>query len=119
MVERRTTSRRRVYYGGRIAFHARTSTLDCIVRNVSESGARVELDNPAVLPDQVDLTIARQGVSYFARIVWRRANMAGVALDGPRRHVAALPLDLALRLRATERINRQLRARLIRLCSEF
>ncbi|MFZ5737808.1 MAG: PilZ domain-containing protein [Pseudomonadota bacterium] len=119
MVDRRSTCRQRVYYGGRLAFHERTSTFDCIVRNYSEGGAKIELGNPAAVPDTVELLIARQGVAYFGRIVWRRENVAGLALHGPRRHVASLPLDIALRLRATERINRQLRAELIRLRSEF
>lgn len=118
MFDRRRTFRRRVYYGGRLVFHKRSSTFDCIVRNFSEVGAKVEVDNPAAVPDAVELLIARQGVAYFGRVVWRLDHMAGLVLETPRRHLASLPLDIALRLRATERVNQQLRARLIQLRSE-
>jgi len=119
MLERRSGLRRRAYYGGRLAFHARTATIDCIVRNLSAEGAQIELGNPAAVSDRVDLSITHQGVSYFGRIVWRRKNSAGLWLDAPRRQGSELPLDLALRIRATERVNAQLRARLAQLQSEF
>jgi len=119
MHERRNSLRRRVYYGARLAFHGRTATFDCIVRNLSQDGAQIEFDNPAAVPDRVDLSIARQGIAYFGRIVWRRENRAGLRLDPPRRQASELPLDLALRIRAIERVNVQLRARLAQLQSEF
>jgi hypothetical protein len=40
MMDRREAFRGRVYYGGRLAFNDRKSTLDCIVRNFSQAGAR-------------------------------------------------------------------------------
>lgn len=119
MNERRNGLRRRVYYGARLAFHGRAATFDCIVRNLSQDGAQIELDNPAAVPERVDLSIACKGVAYFGRIVWRRHNRAGLWLDPPRRQPSELPLDLALRIRATERVNVQLRARLAQLQSEF
>jgi len=118
MMDRRAGFRRRVYYGGRLAFHGRKATMDCIVRNFSAGGAKIELDSPATIPDRVDLTIARHGIAYFGRVVWRHERLAGLALETPQRQVAAVPLDLALRLRAADRINRQLRARLLQLTSE-
>jgi hypothetical protein len=45
MLERRQHPRNRVYYGGMIAFNARNSTLACVVRNVSNRGAKIEFDN--------------------------------------------------------------------------
>jgi hypothetical protein len=118
MVERRTSLRRRVYYGGRLAFRARTATIDCIVRNFSTGGAKIELDYPAAAPDRVDLTIARTGIAYLGRIVWRSGRLAGLSLETTQRQDSSLRLDIALRLRATERVNRQLRARLVQLQSE-
>lgn len=119
MFDRRCTARQRVYYGGRLVFQARASTFDCIVRNFSGNGAQVEVDNPAAVPDTVELMIPRQGICYFGRIVWRLENMAGLVLETPRRHVDSLPLDIALRLRATERVNQQLRTQLSDLRSQF
>jgi hypothetical protein len=118
MLERRHHQRRRVYYGGRIAFHRRTASIDCIVRNFSSDGAKVQLECPAVVPDLVDLTIARKGVAFLARVVWRRADEAGLVLHSPRTVEPELPLDIALRIRATERANQSLRNQIEQLRSE-
>jgi hypothetical protein len=62
MLERRQDFRRRVYYGGRLAFNDRKSTLDCIVRNFSQVGAKIETNGGAILPDELDITIERRVV---------------------------------------------------------
>jgi len=54
MFERRLRPRSRVYYGGMVAFNARGSTLACVVRNFSQHGARIEFENSAAIPEQVD-----------------------------------------------------------------
>jgi PilZ domain len=118
MLDRRQRFRGRVYYGGSIAFNARSSTIDCVVRNFSPFGAKVDLDNTALLPDEVDFVIRRRAFCCVARIVWRRANEAGLAFRNPRQLDPAVPLDLALRLRASERARKELRARIEQLGSE-
>jgi hypothetical protein len=60
MLERRQHPRNRVYYGGMVAFNARNSTLDCVVRNFSQRGAKIEFENSAMLPDHVDFEVARR-----------------------------------------------------------
>jgi hypothetical protein len=118
MLDRRQGFRGRVYYGGVIAFNARNSTMDCLIRNFSPFGAKVEFANTALLPDEVDLTIARKGFCCLARIVWRRANQAGFAFRNPKQVSAPMPLDWAIRLRASERARRSLQARVEQLSSE-
>ena len=78
MLERRQYPRNRVYYGGMVAFNARNSTLDCVVRNFSQRGAKIEFENSAMLPDRVDFEVARRGLSCLARLVWRDRNAAGL-----------------------------------------
>ncbi|MGA7016342.1 MAG: PilZ domain-containing protein [Pseudolabrys sp.] len=58
------------------------STMDCRVRDFSATGARVQLTNTAIVPDQFDLTIARKERSFRASMVWRSVNEAGVAFLG-------------------------------------
>jgi hypothetical protein len=117
MLDRRQKVRGRVYYGGVIAFNARNSTMQCVVRNFSPFGAKVEFDNTALLPDEVDFTIPRKGFSCLARIVWRRAKAAGFAFRNPKQSNAPIPLDWAIRLRASERARKDLRARIEQLRS--
>jgi hypothetical protein len=77
VIERRQLPRGRVYYGGMVAFNARGSTLACVVRNFSRFGAKVEFENPALVPDEVDFDIERKRLSCPARLVWRDRHAAG------------------------------------------
>ncbi len=84
MLERRQFPRDRVYYGAMVAFNARSSTLACVVRNFSPRGARIEFENSAAMPEQVDFEIARRGLSCLARLVWCDRNAAGLAFSNVR-----------------------------------
>jgi hypothetical protein len=123
MLERRQFPRERVYYGGMVAFNARSSTLACVVRNFSPRGARIEFKNPATMPEQVDFEIARRGLSCLARLVWCDRNAAGLAFSEVResnvqQSGALIPLDWARKLRTTERENAKLRSRIDQILSE-
>ncbi|KRR20665.1 pilus assembly protein PilZ [Bradyrhizobium lablabi] len=119
MLERRRHPRGRVYYGGMIAFNARNSTLDCIVRNFSRGGAKIEFENSAILPDQIDFEVVRRGLSCHARPVWRDHNTAGLMFCGEHDMSSVIPLEWARKLRASERSNRRLKSRLNQLLNEF
>jgi hypothetical protein len=77
-MERRRHPRGKSLYGGVIAFNARQSTVDCVVRNFSAHGAKIEMAGTALLPDEFDLSIARKDTSFRARLIWRNALEAGV-----------------------------------------
>jgi len=117
MIERRQSTRARVIYGAVIAYNGRQSTVDCVVRNFSENGAKVEFDNPAQLPDSVDLVITKKNRAFLAQITWRQANEAGLAFRSAERD-APIPLDWARRLRACESDKRTLQDRLNQILSE-
>ena len=119
MLDRRQHSRNRVYYGGKVAFNARNSTLACVVRNFSQRGAKIEFENSAMLPDRVDFEIERRGLSRRAHLVWRDQNAAGLVFSDAQETSDVIPLDLARKLRATERANRRLQSRLDQLLSEL
>jgi hypothetical protein len=117
MVERRQSARARVIYGGVIAYNRRQSTIECVIRNFSEGGAKVEFDNPAVLPEVIDLLIAKKDRAFTAKIAWRQANQAGLAFQSAQQD-APIPLDWARRLRACEAERRELQDRIAKLLSE-
>ena len=116
-MERRQNARARVIYSGVIAYNDRSSTVDCVVRNFSEDGVKVEFDNTALLPDEIDLLIARKGRSFNAKIVWRGETEAGLAFRSAGEN-RPIPLDWARRLRASESEQRKLRGRIAQLLSE-
>src|SRR5699024_3067522 len=54
------------------------SVLDASLLDISETGARIRLMTPAVLPDEFDLHLA-DGRRPRVEIVWRNAATLGVA----------------------------------------
>jgi hypothetical protein len=118
MQDRRRMARNRVYYGGRLAFNARSSTLSCIVRDYTDLGARVEFEGAVLLPFSLDFAIERRGLECRARLAWCDRNAAGLAFADTQEPSEVIPLDLARRLRASERANLQLKARIDQLLTE-
>jgi hypothetical protein len=122
MIDRRQLLRNRVYYGGLVAFNDRQSTLACVVRNFTAFGARIEFENPALLPDEIDFAVPRRSLSCLAHLAWRERNAAGLVFRAARsinRETGdVIPLEWMRRLRSSEQINKQLQARIDQLRSE-
>jgi hypothetical protein len=117
MIERRQSARARVIYSGVIAYDQRRSTMNCVVRNFSEDGVKVEFDNTALLPDEIDLLIAKKSHAFNAKIIWRSDREAGLAFRSNGANLP-IPLDWARRLRASESERRKLKGRIAQLLSE-
>jgi hypothetical protein len=117
MIERRQNVRARVIYSGVIAYDERRATMDCVIRNFSEDGVKVEFENTALLPDEIDLLIAKKGRSFNAKIVWRGETEAGLAFRTIGEN-HPIPLDWARRLRASESERRKLQGQIAQLLSE-
>jgi hypothetical protein len=116
MLDRRQSVRDKVLYSGVAEINDRASTMDCVVRNISERGACVELDSAGTLPREMNLTIARKGRSFLARLIWRQANRVGLAF---RIMTSDRPVDdLDERLRRSEIKKRQLQRRIKQLLGE-
>ena len=116
MRDRRESVRGKVIYGGVAEINREGSSMDCVVRNISERGACVELNSAARLPEQVTLRIARKGRAYLARLIWRQANRVGLAF---RIMTSDQPVsDLDERLRQSEIKKRQLQRRIKQLLGE-
>ena len=116
MPDRRQSARDKVMFGGVAEIGERGATRECVVRNISETGASIEFSNVIRLPKkQMSLTIAKKGRSFLARIIWWRDNFVGVAFSSERE----LPVsDLEARLRKSEQKKRQLQRRIKELIGE-
>ena len=78
MQERREFKRGRTYLGGRLAFNNQYCTIDCLVRNMSQNGAKLVFEGTILLPGEFELVLPQKGESRRARIVWREQDEAGV-----------------------------------------
>jgi PilZ domain len=79
MPERRSSSRQRSFLQGRIYFNNRRSSIDCLIRDYSETGARLTVSEGIAVPDAMELYIPNREEVHRARIQWRSGNEIGVS----------------------------------------
>jgi PilZ domain len=80
MIEKRTAPRHRVLKQGTLAFGG-GGGIDCMVRNISSSGARLDIATPVGLPPTFTLVIQTDQLMRRCRSVWGNDNRIGVAFD--------------------------------------
>ena len=79
MEEHRVAPRRRMLKAGTIEFGG--GGIDCIVRNLSETGAALEVVSPLFIPDRFTLFVPSDQFKQRCYIVWRREKRIAVAFD--------------------------------------
>jgi PilZ domain len=76
----RRTGRRRALKAAQITFKGLKglgATIDCTIRDISESGACLKVESPVGIPD--DFVLAVGGVpTHRCRLLWRKASQIGV-----------------------------------------
>jgi hypothetical protein len=77
MENRRVTGRHRVLKAGTIAFNG--GGLSCMVRNVSNSGAALDVVSPVGIPEHFTLVVLADGLQRPCRVVWRKEKRIGIA----------------------------------------
>jgi PilZ domain len=117
MQERRNKSRGRSFLGAKIIFNNRSSTIDCLIKDMSPTGARVRLSAIVIVPDEFELHIPMQGRSFQARVAWRRREEFGLEFVKCGEQDHPVSLDLTLRLNKLEKEKEALRARVAQLSS--
>lgn len=79
MAEKRSNLRMRVLKAGTIAFGG--AAIDCTVRNVTASGALLEVESPLGIPQRFLLVIPADHVSRSCRLIWASDRRIGVRFD--------------------------------------
>jgi PilZ domain len=77
MQERRKVARTRVLKGAKFLL-GKSSVRDCVVRNLTNSGAGIEVPNTLDLPEDLQLTFDGSRTARKCRLVWRKLNKTGV-----------------------------------------
>jgi hypothetical protein len=87
--ERRSSPRRRVLKGAIVLYGNRNITLPCMVRDLSDSGARIRVEGSIAAPDKFILMIELDGFEADCEVVNRSGKDLGVKFVSPPRAVKA------------------------------
>lgn len=80
--EKRKNVRRTMHYGARIASEDGSPLRDCRVSDVSETGARLDLEHPEMLPETFTLLLSgRGGIQRRCVVMWRSNGQIGVQFE--------------------------------------
>jgi hypothetical protein len=97
--DKRVAPRYRVL--GHAQIIGRTGATNCVVRDLSESGARLGVSSRVKLPPEFDLWFVQRKLKLRVRIKWRNGDYVGVAfcdpqkaLKGPRAKAEKVLLDV-------------------------
>ena len=91
----RARTRQRTILGGLIVDPLTTTSKDCIVRDYSELGARIQLPISMIVPRDMILIIVKHQVAMFADRRWQYLDKAGVRFGWSYHLDQALPPELA------------------------
>ena len=70
----RRSRRTKTVLAGTLFFGQEGLTLDCVIADLSETGARVRIEPASVVPAEVFLVHLRDYVAYEAMVTWRRED---------------------------------------------
>jgi hypothetical protein len=68
MDNKRSSPRQRVHKSGKIVFANGSFSIDCTIRNVSETGARLQVPTTVSIPDKFTLIDAHAGTRHEVRV---------------------------------------------------
>jgi hypothetical protein len=74
---RRRVARQRILKGAQIIFKGGATTIDCTVRDISATGARLKVASPIGIPETFDLAVEGAPVGH-CHVVWRKPDQIGV-----------------------------------------
>ena len=81
-IERRQTRRIRSLKEGKVVLDD-WRTIDCVIREMSDGGARLEFPTVANLPVEFRLLVVSTNTLAPAARVWQRGSRAGIKFTGP------------------------------------
>ncbi len=93
MTDAREDKRIRAIKGARAIIASSGTGFDCVIRDMSGSGARIEFSDFVALRDKFELLIKNENKIVPVRRTWQRGKQAGVSFDKRYtrldRHIAA------------------------------
>jgi PilZ domain-containing protein len=81
MEEHRRHPRHRTLKAGKIIFNHHLSVIDCTIRNLSDTGACLQIPATVGVPDRFELWFEAEKRTRPCRVAWKTATRVGVAFD--------------------------------------
>ena len=91
MGERRNARRSKSFLQGFVYVSRKRGALSCLIRDLSDKGARIIFSDTVTLPDVVDLYIPQRDQTLRARVEWRRNDEIGLGFTATERTAEAPP----------------------------
>jgi hypothetical protein len=79
--DKRKWDRRRIFLRGFVRFPQNNNTVDCIVRDISERGAKLRFKRATSIPDGFELHIPSKGQIVPSRLAWVDNCEAGISFE--------------------------------------
>jgi PilZ domain len=101
MGERRQAGRRKSFLRGLVYFDNKHGALSCLVRDLSDEGARIIFSENVTVPESFDLHILQRNQTLRAKVTWRRGDEIGLGFGAataaaePKMDAAALTKRIA------------------------
>lgn len=74
----RASARTLTYRMGRVIYSGKNE-LNCVIKDIGASGARIILDGEAALPPEVTLVISQTAARKKAKVVWQKEREVGLS----------------------------------------
>jgi hypothetical protein len=89
-MDQRSNKRQRTILEGRIVFNNRFSLIECAVRDLSDTGARIAFSHPITIPQEFEIEIPNKKLSRWARVVWSNGKEYGITFaNAPQTHTSS------------------------------
>ncbi len=81
-MDQRSSQRKRTILDGRIVFNKRSSVINCMVRDLSDTGARIAFGHVLDIPSEFEIEIPKKGMAVWARVMWSNGREHGIMFIG-------------------------------------
>ena len=76
----RSSGRTKSLRSGKVVFGALQFSRDCTIRDVSDGGVRIRIEDPGSVPNEFWLLDIRNFVAFKAKVEWRQSNDLGLSV---------------------------------------
>ena len=105
MTDKRQASRQKSFLRGFAYFGHSSSAVDCLVRDISDTGARLKFSTPPAFTENLELHIPVKGSRFRSKVQWRSGDEIGVVFEiaaVPSPNISSKDADLANRVAQLE-----------------